>query len=76
MVTTDNATFLTNVAYNVASSSTALTQILQQKYVAFFMNSGWEAFYNYRRTGVPVFSQAGPAPVLQIALYQGVGYTL
>ena len=59
-VTTDNATFLTNVTYNVASSSAALTQILQQKYVAFFMNSGWEAFYNYRRTGVPVFSQGGP----------------
>jgi hypothetical protein len=36
-----------------------LTQILTQKYVAFFMNSGFESFYNWRRTGVPAFSQGG-----------------
>jgi hypothetical protein len=36
-----------------------LTQILKQKYVAMFQNSGWEPFYNQRRTGVPVFSE-GP----------------
>ena len=30
-----------------------LEQILNQKYIAFFNNSGWEAFYNIRRTGVP-----------------------
>ncbi len=59
-VTTDNATFLANVAYNTGSASTALTQILQQKYIAMFMNSGYEAFFNYRRTGVPSFSQSGP----------------
>lgn len=58
-VTTDNATFLTNVTYNLATPATALTQILQQKYVAFFMNSGSEAFYNYRRTGLPAFSKGG-----------------
>lgn len=58
-VTTDNATFLTNVAYNLADAPTALNQILTQKYVAFFMNSGSEAFYNYRRTGVPNFSKGG-----------------
>jgi hypothetical protein len=23
------------------------------------MNSGWEAFYNYRRTGIPAFLQGG-----------------
>ncbi len=33
----------------------ALKQILTQKYLAFFQNSGWEAYHNYRRTGVPVF---------------------
>jgi len=59
-VTTDNATFLANVAYDVTSASNALTQILQQKYVAFYLNSGLEAFLNYRRTGVPAFSQDGP----------------
>ncbi|TDO20198.1 SusD/RagB family nutrient-binding outer membrane lipoprotein [Pedobacter duraquae] len=57
--TTDNATFLANVAYNTATPATALTQILSQKYVAFFMNSGYEAFFNYRRTGLPNFSKGG-----------------
>jgi len=37
------------------TSATALTQILTQKYLAFFQNSGWEAYNNYRRTGVPTF---------------------
>ena len=38
-----------------SASATALTQILTQKYLAFFQNSGWEAYNNYRRTGVPTF---------------------
>ncbi len=33
-----------------------LTQILTQKYLSFFQNSGWEAYFNYRRTGIPEFS--------------------
>ncbi|MHB1177079.1 MAG: SusD/RagB family nutrient-binding outer membrane lipoprotein [Daejeonella sp.] len=33
-----------------------LNKILIQKYLSFFQNSGWEAYYNYRRTGVPAFS--------------------
>lgn len=45
-----------NVAYDPAKG---LTQILTQKYVAFFMNSGFEAYYNWRRTGIPAFSQGG-----------------
>ncbi len=36
-------------------NETGLRQILLQKYLAFFQNSGWEAFFNYRRTGVPTF---------------------
>jgi hypothetical protein len=36
-----------------------LTKILLQKYLGFFQNSGWEAFYNQRRTGIPAFN-AGP----------------
>jgi hypothetical protein len=39
--------------------STGLNQILTQKYLAFFQNSGWEAYYNWRRTGVPDF-KIGP----------------
>ncbi|MCU0345522.1 MAG: SusD/RagB family nutrient-binding outer membrane lipoprotein [Saprospiraceae bacterium] len=37
------------------NNADGLEQILTQKYLAFFQNSGWEAFYNQRRTGVPVF---------------------
>jgi hypothetical protein len=32
-----------------------LTQILTQKYLAFFQSAGQEAYFNYRRTGVPAF---------------------
>jgi len=32
-----------------------LEQILIQKYLGFFQNSGWEAYYNNRRTGIPEF---------------------
>jgi Starch-binding associating with outer membrane len=42
------------VAYS-GDNATGLEQILTQKYLAFFQNSGWEAFYNQRRTGVPSF---------------------
>jgi hypothetical protein len=58
-VTTDNPTFLANVAYNTGDANSALAQILQQKYIGFFMNSGWEAFMNHRRTGLPAFSEGG-----------------
>jgi hypothetical protein len=57
-VAVDINTFLNNVAY-AGDNAAGLTQILQQKYIAFFNNSGWEAYYNWRRTGVPTFSQGG-----------------
>lgn len=38
-----------------ANTTTGLTQILTQKYLAFFQQSGLEAFYEQRRTGVPTF---------------------
>lgn len=37
------------------NTADGLNQILTQKYIAFFQNSGLEAFYNQRRTGVPTF---------------------
>jgi len=40
-------------------NATGLNQILTQKYLAYARNSGLQAYYQYRRTGVPVFSQ-GP----------------
>lgn len=51
-------TFLNNVAY-AGDNSAGLTQILQQKYIAFWMNSGFESYYQWRRTGVPSFGQGG-----------------
>jgi hypothetical protein len=36
-----------------------LQQILTQKYISMFMNTGWEPFYNQRRTGIPVFETSG-----------------
>ncbi len=47
-----------NVAY-AGDNATGLNQILTQKYVAFWQNSGWEPYYNWRRTGVPAFHQGG-----------------
>lgn len=50
-----------NVYYQQASvkyagnNAQGLTQILLQKYLGFFQNSGWEAYFNNRRTGVPAF---------------------
>ena len=38
-----------------STPANALNQILTQKYLAFFQNSGWEAYNNYRRTNVPTF---------------------
>jgi hypothetical protein len=56
-VTTSINAFLANANVVYAGNNAAgLKQIVEQKYVAFFQNSGWEAFYNWRRTGVP------PAP--------------
>jgi hypothetical protein len=37
------------------SSDVAIGQIVLQKYIANFQNSGYESYYNWRRTGVPVF---------------------
>lgn len=48
----------TSVKYS-ADQATAISQILTQKYLAMFRQGGLEAYYNYRRTGVPTFS-TGP----------------
>ncbi len=59
-VTASVSTFLANPNVVLsADPATQLTQILTQKYVALWQNSGWEAFYNWRRTGVPAFTQGG-----------------
>ncbi len=61
-----NVNFLFNDYYNKATVKYAgnnaggLEQILKQKYLAFFQNSGYQAYFNYRRTGLPAFAQGGP----------------
>ncbi len=57
-VTADVTTFLNNVAY-AGDNATGIQQILEQKYVAMFQNSGYEAYYNWRRTGFPAFAEGG-----------------
>ncbi len=47
-----------SVKYN-GNNATGIQQILTQKYLAFYQNSGWEAYYNWRRTGIPTF-HTGP----------------
>jgi hypothetical protein len=52
------ATYLAGpgVAFNPAN---AIPMIIIQKYIALFMQSGWEAFFEQRRTGIPTFN-TGP----------------
>ncbi len=53
------AAYYAQPAVKYAAGAPGLTQILQQKYLALFRHSGLEAYYNYRRTGVPTFT-TGP----------------
>jgi hypothetical protein len=54
-----------NTYYNQATvkyggnNATGLTQLLNQRYLALFRHSGLEAYFDYRRTGVPTFN-TGP----------------
>ncbi|WP_292010720.1 SusD/RagB family nutrient-binding outer membrane lipoprotein [Chryseobacterium sp.] len=59
-VTINTDQFLNNseVIYK-GNNSEGLKQIILQKYVSLFCNSGYEAFYNWRRTGFPEFQQGG-----------------
>jgi len=38
---------------------TEVSQIVTQKYISMFMNTGWEPFYEQRRTGFPTLEVAG-----------------
>ncbi|HET6253942.1 MAG TPA: SusD/RagB family nutrient-binding outer membrane lipoprotein [Puia sp.] len=59
-VTVNVTNYLAQPAITYAGdNANGLNQILTQKYIAFWQNSGWEAYYNWRRTGVPAFEQGG-----------------
>lgn len=52
----DATAYLAQASVKYAGNNAdGLTQILNQKYIAFFQNSGYEAYFNWRRTGVPTF---------------------
>lgn len=55
-ITVDLTGYLAQPSVAYKGGADGLTQILQQKYVAFWQNSNWEAFFNQRRTGVPALS--------------------
>jgi hypothetical protein len=40
-------------------STDNIRKVITQKYIASFMNSGWQPFYENRRTGFPVFDISG-----------------
>jgi hypothetical protein len=51
------------------AGTTGLNQILLQKYLATYQNSGAEGYYNWRRTGVPTFhTGAGTGNSNRVAL--------
>ncbi|HOY13236.1 MAG TPA: SusD/RagB family nutrient-binding outer membrane lipoprotein [Saprospiraceae bacterium] len=50
-----NGSYLTQANVKYTADAKGLEQILTQKYLAFFMNSGMEAYFNWRRTGFPKF---------------------
>jgi len=55
----DYATYYAQPSVKYAGGANGLTQILQQRYLALFRHAGLEAYFTYRRTGVPTFT-TGP----------------
>ena len=59
-VTADVTAYLNQATVKYLGNNAAgLKQILEQKYLGFFQQSGQEAYFNFRRTGIPTFL-AGP----------------
>ncbi len=57
----DQSAINTYLAQSVVqlTAGNALQNIITQKYIASFMNSGWQPFYEQRRTGFPAFDVSG-----------------
>jgi hypothetical protein len=55
-VNVDYSAYYSQPAVKYAGNNeTGIRQINEQKYIAFFLNSGLEPYFNWRRTGYPVF---------------------
>lgn len=52
-------TYLAQPAVQLAGAASPISNIITQKYIASFMNGGWQPFYEQRRTGFPVFDTTG-----------------
>ena len=52
----DQTKYSVNFNFDTYDATNAIQKIVSQKYAAFFMNSGMEAYFNWRRTGFPAFS--------------------
>lgn len=50
--------YLDNPAIQLGASN-AIEMIITQKHIAMFLNTGWQAFYEQRRTGFPEFNTDG-----------------
>ncbi|MBS7567085.1 SusD/RagB family nutrient-binding outer membrane lipoprotein [Mucilaginibacter sp. Bleaf8] len=57
----DQSSIDTYLAQNAVqlSAGDAIQKIITQKYIASFMNSGWQPFFEQRRTGFPAFDVSG-----------------
>jgi hypothetical protein len=51
--------YLAQPAVQLAAGTTGISNIITQKYIASFLNSGWQPFYEQRRTGFPTFDVSG-----------------
>ncbi|PWN69444.1 SusD/RagB family nutrient-binding outer membrane lipoprotein [Chryseobacterium phosphatilyticum] len=56
--TTDINTYLAQSTINLEPGK-EIEQIMDQKHIALFFNTGWRAFYEQRRTGFPKFNTDG-----------------
>lgn len=56
--TTINA-YLMQTPVQLNAAANPLANIITQKYIASFMNSSWQPFFEQRRTGFPVFDTTG-----------------
>jgi len=51
--------YLAQPAVQLGAGTTGIANVITQKYIASFLNSGWQPFYEQRRTGFPTFDVSG-----------------
>jgi hypothetical protein len=51
--------YVAQPAVQLGAGSSGISNIITQKYIASFLNSSWQPFYEQRRTGFPVFDVTG-----------------